>query len=391
MNKRLILLAGLVFMVCNASVRSAPESEFARWGRQTLETIERDHRIEERPGYFEDQDKKEVAFTWSNSMLLLAYAKAAQADSSYAEPLDRLLQHIDSYWITDQGIGGYDHLPHPKPAVERYYDDNAWIAMGQIDAWHATREKEYLKAAEKTLAFCLSGIDPQSGGIWWREYWDRDWQKTKNTCSVAPTAFACLRYYEITREPSYLETAKTLMIWLDSHLKDEDGLYLDHLRMSGRIGRRKWTYNSAMPLRSYVLLYRLTAQKEYMDKAIQIAQASRQKWVYPASGAIRCESMFAYTLIEGWVELSEATGDRQWIDQARLSMRYVHEQVRDSAGRYSKRWDDKNSTPITRWKLLYPAAAARAYWVLAAANGPDEKKQTAPPVQKAKGIPQGDK
>lgn len=369
---------GLFVMACYASVQSAPESEFGDWGRQTLKTIEWDHRIEGRLGYYEDQDKKEVAFTWSNSMLLLAYAKAAQADSSYTEPLDRLLRHIDCYWVTYQGIGGYDHLPHPKPAVERYYDDNAWIAMGQIDAWYAAGKKDYLEAAAKTLAFCLSGIDPQAGGIWWREYWDRPSQKTRNTCSVAPTAFACLRYYEITREPSYLETAKTLMIWLDSHLKDEDGLYFDHLKASGRIGRRKWTYNSAMPLRCFVLLYQLTGQKDYLDKAIQIAQASRQQWADPASGAIRCESMFAYTLIEGWVELSSATGDRQWKDLARSCMLYVHEQVRDSAGRYSKRWDDKNTIPITRWKLLYPAAAARAYWVLAAADGPVEKKQSAP-------------
>jgi hypothetical protein len=85
--------------------------------------------------------------------------------------------------------------------------------------------------------------------------------------------------------------------------------------------------------------------------------------------------MFAYTLIEGWVELSAETGDSQWIDQARLCMRYVHEQVRDSTGRYSKRWDDKNSTPITRWKLLYPAAAARAYWVLAESERPLNKER----------------
>jgi uncharacterized protein YyaL (SSP411 family) len=362
----LLLLPILFFCVsCSGSRRSLKENEFAQWGRQTLQTIERDHRIENGTGYYEDQQKEAVAFTWGNSMLLLAYAKAAEYDPAYRKPLDALMQHMDRYWIVDQGIGGYDHLPHPKPAVERYYDDNAWIAMGQIDAYHATGEKRYLDAATKTLDFCLSGIDPENGGIWWREYWRSQRRRTKNTCSMAPTAFACLRYYEITKQPTYLETAMELITWLDANLKDDDGLYFDHLRISGRINRRKWSYNSAMPLRCYVMLYKLTGQDNYLDQAVQIASASQDHWIDPASGAIEDEAMFAFTLAEGWIELSEVTGDPQWLELARLSVRYVHENVKDPNGRYSNRWDDQNSEPITQWKLLYPAATARAYWVLA--------------------------
>lgn len=358
---------------CHTSVQSPEDSEFARWGRETLQTIERDHRMEGQLGYYEDQDKKAVAFAWSNSMLLLAYAKAAQFDTSYEAPLEQLMRHMESYWVTYNGIGGYDNLPHPKPAVERYYDDNAWIAMGQIDAYHATGEKKYLEAAAKTIAFCLSGIDKENGGVWWREYWDRESQKTKNTCSVAPIAFSCLRYYEVTQGKSYLETAKELMVWLDANLKDADNLYFDNLRMSGRIGRRKWSYNSAMPLRCYVLLYKLTGQQDYREKAEQIANASRDQWYNASSGAIQCESMFAFTLIEGWVELSEATGDRQWATLAESALSYVHANVKDPNGRYSRRWDDINAAPMTHWKLLYPAATARAYWAMAKPSIPVRK------------------
>jgi alpha-mannosidase len=341
------------------------KNNFEKWGRETLETIERDHKIDGASGYYEDQKKEAVAFTWGNSMLLLAYAKAAEFDKTYEEPLDRLMQHINRYWIVDKGIGGYDHLPHPKPAVERYYDDNAWIAMGQIDAYHATGKEAYLLQAAKTLDFCLSGIDREAGGVWWRDYWESESQKTKNTCSVAPIAFSCLRYYEVTNQKSYLETAKELMIWLDSHLKDTDSLYFDHLKMSGKIGRTKWSYNSAMPLRCYVMLYKLTGQKEYLEKAVQIAKAAENQWYDAASGAIKCNAMFAFTLVEGWVELSAITNDMHWRNLAESSLSYVHENVRDVNGRYSNRWDGKNAAPISRWLLLYPAATARAYWVLA--------------------------
>lgn len=355
----------LFCLSCDNIKRHSAENEFAQWGRETLQTIERDHRIENGSGYYEDHEKKAVAFTWGNSILLLAYAKAAAFDPAYRVPLDALLQHMDRYWVVDKGIGGYDYLPHPKAAVERYYDDNAWIAMGQIDAYHATGEKKYLDAAARTLDFCLSGIDPENGGVWWREYGDRAGRRTKNTCSVAPVVFSCLRYYELTQEPSYLETAKELMSWLDANLKDADGLYFDHLRVSGRIGRRKWSYNSAMPLRCYVMLYKVTGQNEFLAEAVHIAKASQDRWVEPTSGAIKCESMFGFTLAEAWIELSEVTGDRLWLALAQSGVKYVHENVKDPHGRYSKRWDDKNREPITQCKLLYPAAAARAYWVLA--------------------------
>lgn len=365
MNQKTTLLTILFCTAGTASALSPTSDTFTLWGRQTLKTIERDHRIFGQSGYYEDHQRKDVGYAWSHAILLLAYAKAAQVDETYRKPLEDLIEHLQKYWVAAGGIGGYDCLPHPRPSIERYYDDNAWIAMGLIDAWHATGCREYLRRAEQTIHFCLSGIDPQSGGIWWREFLDKESQKTKNTCSIAPTAFACLRYYEITHEPSYLQTARELLAWLDSHLQDEDGLYFDHLGPSGRIGRRKWTYNSAMPLRCYTLLFRLTGRPEYLEKAARIAEAAADRWYDASSGAIHCESMFAFTLIEAWVELARATGQERWQKRARTSMHYVHDQVRDPNGRYSKRWDAKNDSPITRWKLLYPAAAARAYWVLA--------------------------
>lgn len=338
--------------------------DFSKWGSEALGCIERDHHIPGQAGYYEDQSRTNPAYAWGTAILLLAYAKAAQTEKSCAPFLAELIDYLSRYWVEDKGIGGYDCQPAPRNKIERYYDDNAWIAMGLMDAWAATGKPEYLKQAERTLAFCLSGIDPNEGGIWWKESWDREDRRTKNTCSAAPAAYACLRFYEATRQPQYLETAKELLKWLDAHLKDSDFLYFDSIRPStGRIGRRKWSYNSAMPLRSYILLYKLTG--DYLDQAAQIAQASRKQWYDEASGAVKCESMFAFTLIEGWLELSEAAGQKHWKNLAQRSMLYVRQNVRDSNGRYSKRWDDKNTEALTQWKLLYPAAAARAYWALA--------------------------
>ncbi|HOQ04179.1 MAG TPA: glycoside hydrolase family 76 protein [Anaerohalosphaeraceae bacterium] len=348
-------------------------SIFSQWGRETLETIERDHRLAG-GGYSEDQSRTEPAYAWGHSILLLAYAQAAKADSVFCEKTENLIDFLQSYWVQENGIGGYDCLPEGRKKVERYYDDNAWIAMGLLDAYEACRKKDFLEQARKTIEFCLSGEAPQ-GGIWWRQE-PASPGRGRNTCSTAPTAFACLRYCELTKDTGFLETAQRLLQWLEKTLQDEDGLFFDHIRQDGRIGRRKWSYNSAMPIRSWVRLYRLTGREEYLQKALRTALAARERWLDEKTGALHCEAMFAFTLIEAWVELAEVSGQEEWMQRARKGMEYVYQQVRDKEGRYSKRWDRPNPEPIQEWKLLYPSAAARGYWALAAAYKNKETNQS---------------
>ncbi|MGE4285793.1 MAG: glycoside hydrolase family 76 protein [Phycisphaerae bacterium] len=343
----------------------AISADFSQFGRETLRVIERDHSMAPRAGYFEDQTKSAPAFTWSTSMLLLAYSKAAAFDDAYYKPLDELISFMDLYWGDYKGIGGYDHQPHPKAVTERYYDDNAWVAMGLIDAYEATGKKEYLGKARETIKFCLSGIDHEKGGVWWREYWERRSRRTKNTCSVAPIAFACLRYYQFTNSTPYLKAATELMDWLDANLKDGDALYWDNVRLDGEIDKKKWTYNSAMPVRNYILLSKFTGKNEYLDKATATAKAARDFWFVNETGEIKCEAMFAFTLTEAWVELSAATGDPQWRKLAEKTLSYVNDNLKDENGRYSSHWYGKTDGSIEKWKLLYPAATARGYWALA--------------------------
>lgn len=353
------------------TVTGAQNNKFEKWGRETLEVIERDHSMDAPGAYYEDHRKRDVSYTWGISMLLLAYSRAAEVDSEYIPCLERLIEHQNKYWVVSDGIGGYDHLPHPKQTVERYYDDNAWVAMALVEAYKVTGKDKYLQQAKKTIQFSLSGRD-ESGGIWWRE----DPKETFNTCSVAPTAFACLSYYEVTNEKYYLKTAVDLMKWLDRNLKDDDSLYMDNITPSGRIERTKWTYNSGMPLQNYVKLYNLTGRKSYLEKAKKIAQAAEDYWYDPDTGALDCKAMFGWTLIEGWLELSKATGNPHWKNIAQNSMSFVYNQVRGPQGRYPDDWDTPTDSEIKRWKLLYPSGTARAYWVLAAAD--NKHKQNAP-------------
>ncbi|AQQ08868.1 putative glycosyl hydrolase [Sedimentisphaera cyanobacteriorum] len=340
----------------------ASELPFKKWGFETLNQIDKDLKFEQGLGYYEDSSREEVSFAWGNAILLLAKAQALKLDDSFKKEFDEQLKIIDEYFIVSDGIGGYNCLPvHKNTDVDRYYDDNAWIAMAFIDAYEASGNKKYLKKAKKTIDYSLSGVDKQNGGVFWRENWPEDDKKSKNTCSVAPTAFSCLKFYQITKQDKYFNEAKELMQWLDTTLKDEDGLYFDHITEDGRIGRRKWSYNSAMPVRCYIQLYKITEKESYLQKAAETADASIERW-YEDNGELKCKAMFGFTLVEAWFELSEVTGNPKWKNKAFDVMRNVHENVMGPKGRYSNDWDDHNRRPVTSWQLLYPAAAARGYF-----------------------------
>ncbi|ARN55928.1 glycoside hydrolase family 76 protein [Sedimentisphaera salicampi] len=365
------LILCLIFAYANSNSAQAP---FKKWGFETLNQIDKDLKLEHGLGYYEDSSRDDVSFAWGNAILLLAKAQAFEIDDSYKPEFENQVKILDEYFVVSGGIGGYNCLPvHKNTEVDRYYDDNAWIAMALIDAYEASGDKKFLKKAKRTIDYSLSGVDEDGGGLFWRENWPENAKKSKNTCSVAPTSFSCLKFYQITKQDKYFNEAKELMQWLDKTLKDEEGLYFDHITEDARIGRRKWSYNSAMPVRCYIQLYKITGEKSYLQKAKKTADASIEKW-YEDDGGLNCKAMFGFTLVEAWFELSEITGNPKWKNIAFEVMRNVRENVMGPRGRYSDDWDDKNSSPVRRWQLLYPAAAARGY--LAAAEYQFAQKKT---------------
>lgn len=358
---KLAMFVMAAVMTTQLTAARAQDYDFRAWGKEALEVIERDHATSAAGNYYEDQNRRNISFIWGKGKLLIAYANAARLEPEYHDNLANLIDSINRYWVEHEGIGGYDHLPHPRNHVGRYYDDNAWVAMGLIDAYEVLGNEQYISRAKETIDFALSGVG-DSGGIYWREYR----KDTYNTCSVAPTAYACLRYYQTTGDESYLDHARSLMQWLDANLRDDDALYFDNISTSGRIQRYKWTYNAGMPLQAYVLLYELTENNAYLEKARDIARSAENHWYDSETGAISCQPMFVWTLIEGWVHLADAAGEQHWKELAGRSVSFLYENVRDSQGRYPSRWDNaRNGRNIRRWRLLYPVGAAKAYWVMA--------------------------
>jgi hypothetical protein len=242
---------------------------------------------------------------------------------------------------------------------DRYYDDNAWVALDLIETWKILGERKYLDWAEKTVAFILTGEDDKlGGGLYWRE----NEKKSKNTCANAPSALACLKLYQATGKKEYLDVGRRLYGWTREHLQDPaTKLYWDHVALSGKVDKTTWSYNTALMMKSARLLGRLDANARIGPDS---TEAAKRRWLTPDKGLIKDDMAFAHLLFEAFL-------DRDF-DSPGPFLEGLHARARDTNGHYGKRWDDVAASPRTQWRLIDQASAARAYlmgYLASKANG----------------------
>lgn len=310
----------------------------AAWGREALDAIRRDYWMPDRKLYSERADRKQPAFNWGVGVMLSALAAAAKYDAAYKPWLQEYVDASRVYW----NDGGYDVLPTPKPK-DRYYDDNAWMALALAEAGEVLGEPKVLGWAKQALDFALSGEAPD-GGIYWRES-DR---ASRNTCACAPTAAGCLALSRLLPDPKLRERGRKIVGWTRKNLEDPaDGLYWDSLSNDGKLDRTKWTYNTALMIRASVDLGDL-------EIATRLVTSSRKRWL--ADGTIDDPGRFAHLLLEAWIKAG--------VDPAEMVpiLKSVRD-ARSAKGIYPAHWRrrvvDQNA------ELLDQAAFTRACFVVA--------------------------
>ena len=88
--------------------------------------------------------------------------------------------------------------------------------VSYLRLYRLTREKEWLRWAQRVHRFVWSGWDEQlGGGIYWHQS-----RKSKNTCSNAPALVSALELYALTRDARYLRQAEQIHAWVCQHLRD---------------------------------------------------------------------------------------------------------------------------------------------------------------------------
>ena len=332
-------------------------NEERSWGLAETARIAQAYRLPDRGLYADALERGRPsgpAFCWGVGVWMSALNAAARTDAKWKGPLRDYVAKTRVYWNDKGPVPGYDVLPGPKD-VDRYYDDNMWMVMALCEASDVLKDRQALVWADETLRYCLSGEDDKLGG---GIYWHEPKKDSKNTCSNAPAAAACLAVYARTKKPAYLQKAKELYAWTKKTLQDpEDGLFWDNVKLDGRVEKTKWSYNTALMIRSGAELARFTGEKAYSDDAERMAAASERRWIDPATGAIKDGGRFAHLLLESWTFVPTPARE----EEARRALQWLHENGRNAGGMYGGQFNVPPKADQTRFELIDQAAVARAY------------------------------
>jgi hypothetical protein len=296
----------------------------------------------------------------------------------YLSRLRQLLAGLELYWQAP----GYASYVVADGSGQRFYDDNAWVAMELLAAYNILKDRALLDRAQVVFDFVISGWSSDlGGGLFWREG-DRS---TKNTCSNGPAAVLALQLYQATGDGRYLAWAKRLYEWTMQHLRAPNGLYWDNIDGSGRINRATYTYNTGIMIQAQVLLYQAQGDKAYYDGAVELAGQSLDGFA-PVTTAQRffpATPWFNAVLFRGYLALRAMTGDASFAGALLASLEHGWDHARDALGLVWPDWSGRaGSKPFAR--LLDQAPVAEIYALAAGfaemtvAGGAAADRQTAP-------------
>ncbi len=299
--------------------------------------------------YAEEEGRAEPDMMWGNGVMFSALVGAARHDAGYRRRMHDFFEAMDAYWDDEVKIPGYEPT-RTKGGNDKYYDDNAWMVLTFLEAWHLTGRSGYRRRAAEALEFVLSGWDDEmGGGIWWHEG-HKD--ESKNTCANAPAALGCFRLArtEKGRKQAELDAwGDRIVVWTVETLQDRDGLFSDAIKVpSGRINHGKLTYNSALMLRCFLALHTRTGKAFYLNEARRIADAS-EVLRNRDTGAYRDHAKWSHLMVEAELELYRRTGEEKFLDRARATV-----------DEHYRRWKRKPSGV-----LITEASLMRELWLMA--------------------------
>lgn len=159
-----------------------------------------------------------------------------------------------------------------------FYDDEGWWALALIRSWDLTHEQDYLNMAERIFIDMQNGTDATcGGGIWWSKE-----RAYKN--AIANELYLSVAASLANRIPGnkqrYVQIAKDEWTWFkNSGMINKDNLINDGLRIEadGRCvnnGMQTWSYNQGVILGGLVELSKATGDSSYLDEAVKIATAA---------------------------------------------------------------------------------------------------------------------
>lgn len=149
-----------------------------------------------------------------------------------------------------------------------YNDDIMWMTIGCARSYQLTGEEMYKEKAEHhfNLVFDRAWSDDLGGGLFWRTD-----NQCKNSCINCPAVIAACLLYQITEEEGYLTKAQQIYRWQTDTLYQENGAVYDNISITGEYNTWCSTYNQGTFIGASHLLYQITGDQAYLDRAVKAA------------------------------------------------------------------------------------------------------------------------
>ena len=228
------------------------------------------------------------ASAWAQSQGIAGSLDLAELNGNNNNP-KALLDSLAQYKINDLQIKGVNGntssvsayspsgptglLGFPRKDQYFYYDDNSWIGLDLIQAYSQTHDSKYLIQAQQLFKFIRTGQEA-AGGMNWREQNGTKSQGINTIATGSSSEFALQLYFasqsktlaEKEQRQEYLNFAEKNMYFLNTHLRNEEGLYEDH-QGSDSSAKAIYSYNQGVGLGANALLAKAYYQKYQEDPA----------------------------------------------------------------------------------------------------------------------------
>jgi hypothetical protein len=223
--------------------------------------------------YYRASDKSGIGAIWTQAiywdMAMNAYKRTG--DAKYRQLIE------DIYDGGAAQYAGYDWTNQNKWFI---WDDMMWWIIALSRAYETTGEQKFLDHA--TAGFHLEwygdstlhrtgSYDSTTGGMEWA--WT---QRGKTACINYPTVIGAMTLYNITKDESYVDKAKTVYNWARNNLfNTSTGQVADNKVDNNPADWTTHTYNQASCIGAAVMLFKKTGDSMYLTDALHAANYTK--------------------------------------------------------------------------------------------------------------------